>query len=83
RPANNTRTGITIGPGQVFYRTGEVVGGIRKAFCKINRTEWREVLKQVTTKLKEHINTTKIIYLPPSGGDIEITMHHFNCRGEF
>nr|AIU99861.1 gp160 protein [Human immunodeficiency virus 1] len=83
RPANNTRTGITIGPGQVFYRTGDIIGDIRKAFCEINRTEWKEVLKQVTSKLKGHFNTEKIILQPPSGGDVEITMHHFNCRGEF
>nr|ACN74830.1 envelope glycoprotein [Human immunodeficiency virus 1] len=82
RPANNTRTGITIGPGQVFYRTGDVVGDIRKAYCEINGTEWNKVLKQVAGKLKEHFNKT-IIFQPPSGGDLEITMHHFNCRGEF
>lgn len=86
RPANNTRTGITIGPGQVFYQTGDVIGDIRKAFCQINRTEWKEALKQVAAKLAEHFNTTNnktIIYQPPSGGDLEITTHHFNCRGEF
>nr|WOL42924.1 envelope glycoprotein [Human immunodeficiency virus 1] len=83
RPANNTRTGITIGPGQIFYRTGDIIGDIRKAFCEINRTEWKEVLQNVTAKLKGHFNASKIILQPPSGGDLEITMHHFNCRGEF
>ncbi|AFV52245.1 envelope glycoprotein [Human immunodeficiency virus 1] len=83
RPANNTRTSITIGPGQVFYRTGDIIGDIRKAFCQINETEWKGALKQVTAKLKEHFNITKMIFQPPSGGDLEITMHHFNCRGEF
>nr|AFU28923.1 envelope glycoprotein [Human immunodeficiency virus 1]AFU28947.1 envelope glycoprotein [Human immunodeficiency virus 1]AFU28967.1 envelope glycoprotein [Human immunodeficiency virus 1] len=82
RPSNNTREGIHIGPGQVFYRTGDIVGNIRKAYCEINGTEWNKVLEQVTGTLKEHYNKT-IIFQPPSGGDPEITMHHFNCRGEF
>nr|AJW32391.1 envelope glycoprotein [Human immunodeficiency virus 1] len=82
RPSNNTRTSINIGPGQVFYRTGDIIGDIRKAYCEINGTKWNEALKQVAGKLKEHFNNT-IIFQPPSGGDLEITMHHFNCKGEF
>nr|AJW32459.1 envelope glycoprotein [Human immunodeficiency virus 1] len=82
RPSNNTRTSINIGPGQVFYRTGDIIGDIRKAYCEINGTKWNEALKQVAGKLKEHFNNT-IIFQPPSGGDLEITMHHVNCRGEF
>nr|AFU31189.1 envelope glycoprotein [Human immunodeficiency virus 1] len=83
RPANNTRKSITIGPGQVFYQTGDIIGDIRKAYCEINGTEWYEVLKQVKGKLNEHFNNKTINFQPPSGGDLEITMHHFNCRGEF
>nr|AAG28611.1 envelope glycoprotein [Human immunodeficiency virus 1]AAG28620.1 envelope glycoprotein [Human immunodeficiency virus 1]AET75901.1 envelope glycoprotein [Human immunodeficiency virus 1] len=83
RPSNNTRTSIRIGPGQAFYRTGDIIGDIRKAYCEINGTKWNEALKQVTEKLKEHFNNKTIIFQPPSGGDLEITMHHFNCRGEF
>nr|AHC29854.1 envelope glycoprotein [Human immunodeficiency virus 1] len=82
RPSNNTRTSITIGPGQVFYRTGEIIGDIRKAYCEINGTKWNETLKQVARKLRKHFNKT-IIFQPHSGGDLEVTMHHFNCRGEF
>nr|ADU05003.1 envelope glycoprotein [Human immunodeficiency virus 1] len=82
RPSNNTRTSLTIGPGQVFYKTGDIIGDIRQAYCKINGTAWNETLRQVATKLREHFNKT-IIFQPPSGGDLEITMHHFNCRGEF
>nr|AFU26282.1 envelope glycoprotein [Human immunodeficiency virus 1] len=82
RPSNNTRTSINIGPGQVFYRTGDIVGDIRKAYCEINETKWWKTLKQVTAKLKEHFKK-EIIFQPPSGGDLEITMHHFICRGEF
>nr|UMQ74139.1 envelope glycoprotein [Human immunodeficiency virus 1] len=82
RPSNNTRTSMTIGPGQVFYRTGAIIGDIRQAYCEINGTKWHKALRQVDEKLKEHFNKT-IIFQPPSGGDLEITMHHFNCRGEF
>nr|QID00381.1 envelope glycoprotein [Human immunodeficiency virus 1] len=83
RPSNNTRTSITIGPGQVFYRTGDIIGNIRKAYCEINETKWNEVLKQVAEKLGKHFPNKTINFQPPSGGDLEITTHHFNCRGEF
>nr|AUZ99877.1 envelope glycoprotein [Human immunodeficiency virus 1] len=82
RPFNNTRTSTRIGPGQVFYRTGDITGDIRKAYCEVNRTEWNGVLNQVAEKLREHFNKN-ITFKPASGGDLEITMHHFNCRGEF
>nr|QGV14518.1 envelope glycoprotein [Human immunodeficiency virus 1] len=82
RPSNNTRTSIRIGPGQMFYRTGDIIGDIRKAHCVINGTEWNETLNQVTEKLKGYFNKT-IVFQPPSGGDLETTTHHFNCRGEF
>nr|QIX06101.1 envelope glycoprotein [Human immunodeficiency virus 1] len=83
RPNNNTKTSVRIGPGQIFYRPGEITGDIRQAYCEINGTEWNETLNQVTSKLKEHFNNKTIIFQPPSGGDLEITTHHFNCRGEF
>nr|AFU30663.1 envelope glycoprotein [Human immunodeficiency virus 1] len=84
RPSNNTRKSINIGPGQVlFYRPGDVIGNIRQAYCEINGTKWNETLRQVTGKLKEHFKNKTINFQPPPGGDLEITMHHFNCRGEF
>nr|AAW57720.1 envelope glycoprotein [Human immunodeficiency virus 1] len=83
RPFTYTRTRMTIGPGHVFYRTGDIVGDIRKAYCEINGTKWNETLKWVAGKLKEHFNNKTIIFKPSSGGDPEITMHHFNCGGEF
>nr|AFQ61466.1 envelope glycoprotein [Human immunodeficiency virus 1] len=84
RPSNNTRTSIPIGPGRVFYRTGDIIGDIRRAYCEINGTNWFKALKQVARKLKEHFNKTISFQpQPPSGGDLELTMHHFNCRGEF
>nr|ADU05291.1 envelope glycoprotein [Human immunodeficiency virus 1] len=82
RPSNNTRTSISIGPGQVFYQTGDIIGDIRKAYCNVSNTQWQRVLKQVAGKLREHFNKT-IVFNKSSGGDLEITMHHFNCRGEF
>nr|AET80888.1 envelope glycoprotein [Human immunodeficiency virus 1] len=83
RPSNNRRTRITIGPGRVYYRTGEIIGDTRSAFCEINGTIWNQTLQQVVRKLKELFVNRTIIFQPPSGGDLEITMHHFNCRGEF
>nr|UMQ70231.1 envelope glycoprotein [Human immunodeficiency virus 1] len=82
RPFNYTRTSIHMGPGKVFYRTGDIIGNIREAHCVVNKTKWKETLTQVREKLIEHFNRT-IIFEQPSGGDLEITMHHFNCRGEF
>nr|AFU27470.1 envelope glycoprotein [Human immunodeficiency virus 1] len=83
RPFKNIRVSARIGPGRVFYRTGSITGDIRQAYCQINGTKWNETLKQVAEKLREHFKNKTIIFQPPSGGDPEITMHHFNCRGEF
>nr|AJW34758.1 envelope glycoprotein [Human immunodeficiency virus 1] len=83
RPSNNTRTSVRIGPGQLFYRTGAITGDIRRAYCEINGTKWNETLTQVANKLREHFPNNTIKFQPHSGGDLEITMHHFNCRGGF
>ncbi|HAT0104230.1 TPA: hypothetical protein I8Q31_004680, partial [Salmonella enterica subsp. enterica serovar Saintpaul] len=84
RPFKKIRTSTRIGPGQVFYKTGAITGDIRKAYCVINATKWNETLYRVARKLKDYFNgTIKFQQQPPSGGDLEITMHHFNCRGEF
>nr|QAB36235.1 envelope glycoprotein [Human immunodeficiency virus 1] len=86
RPTNNTRSSVRIGPGQTFYRTGEIIGDIRKAHCEINGTEWFKVLRQVKKKLEEKLEerfNKTAVFGPPSGGDLEVTMHHFTCRGEF
>nr|AHC29997.1 envelope glycoprotein [Human immunodeficiency virus 1] len=82
RPFKRMRVSTRIGPGQVFYRTGAILGDPRKAYCEINGTQWNETLRKVVNKLKKHFNNT-IVFQPPSGGDLEITMHHFTCRGEF
>nr|ADU05163.1 envelope glycoprotein [Human immunodeficiency virus 1] len=83
RPNNNTRKSLTIGPGQVFYRTEDIIGDIKQAYCEINGTKWYKVLKQVAERLEKHFNKTISFQQPPPGGDLEIMMHHFNCRGEF
>nr|API98797.1 envelope glycoprotein [Human immunodeficiency virus 1] len=83
RPNNNTRRSVRIGPGQAFYATGDIIGNIRQAYCTINEKNWREALHNVSKKLKEHFNATGIEFAPSSGGDLEITTHSFNCRGEF
>nr|ABL67446.1 envelope glycoprotein [Human immunodeficiency virus 1] len=83
RPNNNTRKSVRIGPGQTFYATGEIIGDIRQAHCNISEAKWNETLQNVTKKLKEHFPNKTIIFNSSSGGDLEITTHSFNCRGEF
>nr|QSV18639.1 envelope glycoprotein [Human immunodeficiency virus 1]QSV18646.1 envelope glycoprotein [Human immunodeficiency virus 1]QSV18653.1 envelope glycoprotein [Human immunodeficiency virus 1]QSV18660.1 envelope glycoprotein [Human immunodeficiency virus 1]QSV18667.1 envelope glycoprotein [Human immunodeficiency virus 1] len=83
RPNNNTVKGIHIGPGRVFYTTGQIVGDIRKAYCTLNGTAWNETLKEVVKKLREHFKNKTIDFKSSSGGDPEIVMHTFNCGGEF
>nr|ALP13160.1 envelope glycoprotein [Human immunodeficiency virus 1] len=83
RPNNNTRRGINIGPGRAWYTTG-IIGDIRQAHCNLSRGNWNKTLKQVVTKLREQFGNNKTIsFQPSSGGDPEITMHTFNCGGEF
>nr|AGC81289.1 envelope glycoprotein [Human immunodeficiency virus 1] len=83
RPNNNTRKSIRIGPGQTFYATGSIIGNIREAHCNISAGKWNRTLQQVREKLKEHFPNKTIKFEPHSGGDLEITTHSFNCRGEF
>nr|ABV00772.1 envelope glycoprotein [Human immunodeficiency virus 1] len=83
RPNNNTRKGIHIGPGRAFYATGEIIGDIRQAHCNISKTKWNETLSQIVGKLQEQFENKTINFNQPSGGDPEIVMHSFNCRGEF
>nr|QJX44118.1 envelope glycoprotein [Human immunodeficiency virus 1] len=83
RPNNNTRKSIRIGPGQTFYATGDIIGDIRQAHCNISGGEWNKTLHRVSEKLREHFPNKSISFEPSSGGDLEITTHSFNCRGEF
>nr|ACO90840.1 envelope glycoprotein [Human immunodeficiency virus 1] len=84
RPNNNTRKGISIGPGRAFYATGDIIGDIRKAHCNISETKWNNTLKRIVRKLRDQYGNNKtIVFKSPSGGDLEIVMHSFNCGGEF
>nr|AEE40677.1 envelope glycoprotein [Human immunodeficiency virus 1] len=83
RPNNNTRESVRIGPGQVFYATGDIIGDIRQAHCNISERKWNETLRMVNETLKKHFPNKTIIFEQPSGGDLEITTHSFNCGGEF
>ncbi|API70252.1 envelope glycoprotein [Human immunodeficiency virus 1] len=83
RPGNNTRRSVRIGPGQTFYATGAIIGDIRQAHCNISASKWNKTLQQVGQKLAEHFPRRNITFQPPSGGDLEITMHSFTCGGEF
>nr|ADT65154.1 envelope glycoprotein [Human immunodeficiency virus 1] len=83
RPNNNTRKSIRIGPGQTFYATGDIIGDIRQAYCNISEDKWNKTLQRVSEKLAEHFQNRTIKFAPSSGGDLEITTHSFNCRGEF
>nr|AFB37590.1 envelope glycoprotein [Human immunodeficiency virus 1] len=82
RPNNNTRKSIHIAPGRAFYATGEIIGDIGQAHCNLSRAEWNKTLEKVVEKLREQYNKT-ITFKPSSGGDLEVTMHSFNCGGEF
>nr|AFM77980.1 envelope glycoprotein [Human immunodeficiency virus 1] len=83
RPGNNTRKSIRIGPGQTFYATGDIIGDIRQAHCNISEDKWNETLQRVSKKLAEHFQNKTIKFASSSGGDLEVTTHSFNCRGEF
>ncbi|AGW99775.1 envelope glycoprotein [Human immunodeficiency virus 1] len=83
RPSNNTRKSVRIGPGQTFYATGAVIGDIRQAHCNISEAKWNKTLQRVSKKLAGHFSNKTIIFAPSAGGDLEITTHSFNCRGEF
>nr|AAX12662.1 envelope glycoprotein [Human immunodeficiency virus 1] len=84
RPNNNTRKSINIGPGRAMYATEQITGDIRQAHCNISSSDWNSALKRVADKLREQFkNKTTINFDKSSGGDPEVTMHNFNCRGEF
>nr|WMX22008.1 envelope glycoprotein [Human immunodeficiency virus 1] len=84
RPNNNTRKSIRFGPGQAFYATGGIIGNIREAHCNISKQDWSKMIGNVTEKLQRIFNITgNITFKSATGGDLEITTHSFNCRGEF
>nr|7RSX_A Chain A, ENVELOPE GLYCOPROTEIN GP120 [Human immunodeficiency virus 1]7RSX_B Chain B, ENVELOPE GLYCOPROTEIN GP120 [Human immunodeficiency virus 1]7RSX_C Chain C, ENVELOPE GLYCOPROTEIN GP120 [Human immunodeficiency virus 1]7RSX_D Chain D, ENVELOPE GLYCOPROTEIN GP120 [Human immunodeficiency virus 1]7RSY_A Chain A, HIV-1 gp120 Clade C1086 [Human immunodeficiency virus 1]7RSY_B Chain B, HIV-1 gp120 Clade C1086 [Human immunodeficiency virus 1]7RSY_C Chain C, HIV-1 gp120 Clade C1086 [Human immuno len=58
-------------------------GNIRQAHCNINESKWNNTLQKVGEELAKHFPSKTIKFEPSSGGDLEITTHSFNCRGEF
>nr|AAX22739.1 envelope glycoprotein [Human immunodeficiency virus 1] len=83
RPHKKIRKRVHMGGGRTFYATG-IDGDIRKAYCTLNLTKWNNTLQHIVTKLREQFGKEKtIIFDQSSGGDPEIVMHSFNCRGEF
>nr|QOL02925.1 envelope glycoprotein [Human immunodeficiency virus 1] len=80
---NNIKKGIPIHPGRAFYTTKQIIGDIRQAHCNISKQEWNNTLIQVVAKLRKQFGNKTIIFNRPSGGDLEIVMHSFNCGGEF
>nr|AEN24905.1 envelope glycoprotein [Human immunodeficiency virus 1] len=84
RPSNNTAKRVSIGPGKVWYTTDKIIGDIRRAHCNISKADWTNTIRQVARKLREQFGRNKtIVFKHSSGGDPEIVMHTFNCRGEF
>nr|AHA39331.1 envelope glycoprotein [Human immunodeficiency virus 1] len=83
RPNNNTRKSVRIGPGQTFYATGDIIGRIRQAHCNISEEKWNQTLQRVGEELRKLFPGKNISFNSSSGGDLEITTHSFNCRGEF
>nr|WGM82682.1 envelope glycoprotein [Human immunodeficiency virus 1] len=83
RPNNNTGKSIRIGPGQAFFATGKIIGDIRQAHCNVSGSEWNTTVEKVKGKLEKHFPNKTIKFEPHAGGDIEITTHSFNCKGEF
>nr|AKK23468.1 envelope glycoprotein [Human immunodeficiency virus 1] len=82
RPNNNTRKDIRIGPGQAFYATGAIIGDIRQANCNVSGKDWTDMMRKVKAQLGKVIKKN-ITFNSSTGGDLEITTHSFNCRGEF
>nr|AIL85693.1 envelope glycoprotein [Human immunodeficiency virus 1] len=82
RPNNNTRKSIHIGPGRALFDATDIIGDIRQAHCNISREKWNTTLERLNKKLREQFNKT-IKFEQPSGGDLEIMTHSFNCGGEF
>nr|ADZ38991.1 envelope glycoprotein [Human immunodeficiency virus 1] len=82
RPHIKEQRMFHIGPGRTFYGTRGIDRRMRP-YCTINRTKWENTLNRIVIKLKEQFGNKTINFNQSSGGDPEITMHSFNCGGEF
>nr|ADZ36264.1 envelope glycoprotein [Human immunodeficiency virus 1] len=83
RPNNNTLKSIHLGQGRAWHTTGQIIGDIRQAHCNLSKSDWDKTLERIAKKLRGQFGNRTIIFNQSSGGDPEITMHSFNCGGEF
>nr|AVH76799.1 envelope glycoprotein [Simian immunodeficiency virus] len=96
RPGNKTIRNLQIGAGMTFYSQLIVDGDTRRAYCKINKTQWDPALRQAMLAMRRHWygrlqkqNSSieeaniKIRWRSEPKGDQEVQTHWFNCGGEF
>nr|ASC61290.1 envelope glycoprotein [Simian immunodeficiency virus] len=91
RPGNRTVKNLQIGPGMTFYNVEIATGDTRKAFCTVNATIWKQALNRTKQVLVNHWkkidnqpnNVTVTAAWTYQTGDPEVTVHWFNCQGEF
>nr|ASC61242.1 envelope glycoprotein [Simian immunodeficiency virus] len=91
RPGNRTVKNLQIGPGMTFYNVEIATGDTRKAFCTVNTTLWKQALNKTKQVLVNHWkkidnqpnNVTVTAAWTYQTGDPEVTVHWFNCQGEF
>nr|ASC61540.1 envelope glycoprotein [Simian immunodeficiency virus] len=91
RPGNRTVKNLQIGPGMTFYNVEIATGDTRKAFCTVNATLWKQALNKTKQVLVNHWkkvdnqpnNVTVTAAWTYQTGDPEVTVHWFNCQGEF
>nr|ASC61158.1 envelope glycoprotein [Simian immunodeficiency virus] len=91
RPGNRTVKNLQIGPGMTFFNVEIATGDTRKAFCRVNATLWKQALNKTKQVLVNHWkkidnqpnNVTVTAAWTYQTGDPEVTVHWFNCQGEF
>nr|ABO61060.1 envelope glycoprotein [Simian immunodeficiency virus] len=91
RPGNKTIRNLQIGAGMSFYSQLIVDGDTRRAYCKINKTQWDPALRQAMKAMRAHWakmdnrseSDIKIRWTSEPKGDREVQTHWFNCGGEF
>nr|ASC61200.1 envelope glycoprotein [Simian immunodeficiency virus] len=91
RPGNRTVKNLQIGPGMTYYNVEIATGDTRKAFCRVNATLWKQALNKTKQVLVNHWkkvdnqpnNVTVTAAWTYQTGDPEVTVHWFNCQGEF
>ncbi|AIG51584.1 env [Simian immunodeficiency virus] len=86
RPGNKSIRNLQIGAGMTFYSQLIVGGNTRRAYCKINGTQWYNALNATYRAIKKEYNLTRdqpITWRSQPRGDREVESHWFQCQGEF